>query len=116
MHRDADLRMAVVYCYLLHLISKAVIDEPIKTELQEGEATFSEKLFGHFEALKKSSKWGQYFSLFENTKMDTVKECYKFFILRYKNGISRGPERHLRGLALSINIFEAMMQVGYISI
>ena len=116
MQRDADLRMAVVYCYLLHLITKTVIDEPIKTELQEGEATFSEKLFGHFEALRKSSKWGQYFSLFENAKMASVMECFKYYVVRYKNGFSRGPEKHLRGLALSINILEAMMQVGFISI
>ena len=112
-HRDADLRMAVVYCFLLHLITKAVIDEPIKAELQEGETTFSEKLFCHFEELRKSSNWGQYFSLFENAKMASVKECFKYYGVRYKNGISRGPEKHLRGLALSINILEAMMQVGY---
>ena len=65
-YREADLRTTVVHCYLLHLISKAVIDEPIKTELCEGEETFSEKLLGHFETLRKSSNWGQYFSLKTN--------------------------------------------------
>ena len=81
MHRDADLRMAVVYCYLLHLITKTVIDEPIKTELQEGEATFSEKLFGHFEALRKSSNQRQHFSLFLNAKMASVKVGSKTVLL-----------------------------------
>ena len=111
--RDAELRMAVVNCYLLHVISNAVIHEPIKIDLQDGEATFSEKLFGHFEALRKSGDSGQYLSLFEKAKVAGVKECFKFYVVRYKNGISRGPEKHLRGLALSINILEAMMQVGY---
>ena len=115
MQRDGDLRTAVVYCYLLHCISKAVIDEPIKTELPEREATFTEKLWGHFEALRKSSNWERYFSLFEKAKMFSVRTVWELYVLRYKKGIHRGPEKHLRGLALSFNILEAMMQVVNIS-
>ena len=111
MQRDGDLRTAVVHCYLLHRISKAFIDEPVKTELPEGEATFTEKLWGHFEALRKSSNWEQYFSLFEKAKMFSVRMCVEFYPLRYNKGIHRGPEKYLRGPALSINILEAMMQV-----
>ena len=115
MQRDSDLRTAVVYCYLLHHISKAVIDEPVKNELPEGEATFTEKLWGHFEALRKSSNWERYFSLFEKAKMFSVRTVWELYVLRYKKGIHRGPEKHLRGLALSFNILEAMMQVVNIS-
>ena len=114
--RDADVRMAVVYCYLLHCITKIVIDEPIKTDLPEHESTFTQKLYEHFEELRKTSRWVEYFSTFENAKLVSVSMVFKHYALRYKTRIGFGPEKHLRGLALSINILEAMMQdikLGY---
>ena len=46
--KDTDLRMAVVYCYLLHRIAQTYTDEPLKTELPPGQNTFAQKLFDHF--------------------------------------------------------------------
>ena len=116
-NRDTDLRMTVVYCYLLHRIAQTFNDEPLKTELPVGQSTFAQMLFDHFEALKKTCNSDKYFSSFERVKQYGATMVWKIYGLRYKNGISGGLLtwllQQLRGPGLSINILEAMMEDIY---
>ena len=116
-NRDAELRKAVTYCYLLHCIAKTYANEPPKTELPGGQTTFAEKLLDHFDELYDSFKWEGLMTEFEHSKKIALFTFWKQFFVRHKKGKGFGPEKFLRAPLLSINILEAMVQdlkKGYI--
>ena len=118
--RDAELRKAITYCYLLHCVAKAYANEPLEAELPEGHMNFAEKLFKHFYDLLNYTytDWDGIRTLFEHSKQIAVFKCWELYYIRYKKGKDIGAEKYLRGPLLSINILEAVLQdlkTGYIN-
>ena len=118
--RDTELRKAITYCYLLHCIAKAYANEPLETELPEGQINFAEKLFKHFYDLLNYTypNWDGIRTPFEHSKQIAVFKFWELSFIRYKKGKGLGAEKYLRGPLLSINILEAVLQdlkTGYIN-
>ena len=84
--RDAEVRYALAYCFLLHTIATTITEEPKGTNIPLGETTFIEKLYTLFNEQKETVEWKPYFSLFEkaNEASDNYQITNSF--IPYKTG------------------------------
>lgn len=108
--RDAEVRHALAYCFLLHTIATTITEEPKGTNLPLGGTTFVEKLYNLFNEQKETVEWKPYFSLFEKAKEASVNYPIRNKQIPYKTGEKEIDDKASAGALLSINILEAMMQ------
>ena len=98
---DEEIRFAVTYCFALHAVAKVLLYEKKDGEIWK---VFMEEM----QAAREKREWKKYFNLFERMKVITVDMPMKS-LEEYKLGKKIDKEAS-GGLALSVNILEAMYQ------
>ena len=100
--RDREVRLAVVYTFLLHTLSKMMFDEPVAAEC------FMRRLFEGFARRSDQMDWKPYFNAFERMKLPSIEFPMEFYV-NYKRGEPYVVEEG-NGAFLAMNILEAMYQ------
>lgn len=107
--RNADIRRAVIWCFLLQAVTIAVIDEEKPTVSGSADKTFFEKMLLAFEDKRNKVDWESYFNLFERMKFPSVQLAIND-LLSIKRGEFDTTPKPGSGALLSINILEACYQ------
>ena len=103
--RDAEVRYAVLLCFLYHSFADLAMDAPM------GEQTLFARLVARVVALKDSVEWQPYFNLFEKAKLLSIHTPVDTWLLPLKMGTyTEDGEEEGTGWGTTINIMEAVYQ------
>ena len=109
--RDAELRTMVVYCFMLHGLCTAVMEEPRRDATDaSAPSTLYKQIFDILGAMRSEVQWKPYTNKFERMKVASIDLPVKKHYLPIKEGEKEVLPRPGKGLLLSVNILEAMYQ------
>ena len=102
--RDAEVRTAVFYCFLLHALCKAIVSEP-KSEC----TTLLDRLVNIFNTVRKQTDYKRHLSFFGRVKIALI-DLYINMMAKRKHNLEPIDEKAGLNWRLPVNILAAMLE------